>query len=190
MKLASHNSWSYLNPKKWWMKLIGFTAKCQDADIQEQYSLGVNYFDLRINFDDCLPQPVHGAVEYDNKSRNLQKSLAWLNNKGNIYVRVILDIRNRQKEKELQETLFKGFCKNLELDYPNITFCCGENISTKEVLYNFLPCPSCEEKYASVCKPRIIDDWYPRWFAYRNNRKLIEEGTDKEFLMLDFVNYQ
>ena len=34
MILGSHNSWTYLSPKKWWMKALAFTAKCQKYDIK------------------------------------------------------------------------------------------------------------------------------------------------------------
>ena len=37
MILGSHNSWSYLPPKHWWMWPFHFMAKCQRVDIREQY---------------------------------------------------------------------------------------------------------------------------------------------------------
>ena len=53
MILGSHNSWSYLTPRKWWMKLFRFVAQCQDYDIKTQYEqFGVRCFDLRLKFDD------------------------------------------------------------------------------------------------------------------------------------------
>ena len=52
MILGSHNSWSYLTPRKWWMKLFRFVAQCQDYDIKTQYEqFGVRCFDLRLKFD-------------------------------------------------------------------------------------------------------------------------------------------
>jgi len=48
MILGSHNSWSYLPPKKWYMKPFRFTAQCQDWDIKTQYEHGVRCFDLRL----------------------------------------------------------------------------------------------------------------------------------------------
>ena len=38
-------------------------------------------------------------------------------------------------------------------------------------------------------KPRIIDDWYPRIYAKLNNKRNIKLGTDKDILLIDFVNY-
>ena len=36
--IASHNSWTFGTPKKWWQKIINFTSKCQTLNIQEQYN--------------------------------------------------------------------------------------------------------------------------------------------------------
>lgn len=46
--LASHNTFTYLTPKKWWMRLINFAARCQSNDIDTQYSHGARFFDIRI----------------------------------------------------------------------------------------------------------------------------------------------
>ena len=55
---GSHNSWTYLKPKKWWMYLIRWAAKCQSKNIIEQYNAGVRCFDLRLkckeNGDMCI----------------------------------------------------------------------------------------------------------------------------------------
>ena len=53
MVLGSHNAWSYLPARKWWMKMLAFTAKCQKYDIQTQYEkYNSRCFDLRLTFDD------------------------------------------------------------------------------------------------------------------------------------------
>lgn len=49
--LGAHNANTYLRPRKWWMRLINFTSKCQKLDIEEQFEHGVRYFDLRIRYD-------------------------------------------------------------------------------------------------------------------------------------------
>lgn len=50
MKLASHNSMTYLPIKKWWLKPFRFIAQCQNKTIEEQYQAGVRMFDIRIAF--------------------------------------------------------------------------------------------------------------------------------------------
>ena len=65
--LGSHNSWSYLPVRKWWMKPLTFAAKCQDLNIKDQYNIyNVRCFDLRIRFDENDGLIVaHGIIEYD-----------------------------------------------------------------------------------------------------------------------------
>ena len=48
-KLGTHNSLTYLSPQ-WYFRWLNFTSKCQDLTIEEQYDLGVRYFDFRIKF--------------------------------------------------------------------------------------------------------------------------------------------
>lgn len=64
--LGAHNANTYLEPRKWWMKLINFTSKCQKLTIEEQLEHGVRYFDFRINFNEAKRMIVncHGLVEY------------------------------------------------------------------------------------------------------------------------------
>ena len=190
MKLASHNSWSYLPPMEWWMRLWRFTARCQDADIKTQYEKhGVRCFDLRVRFMYDRVYVVHGSMVYDYEPTDITRDLQWLNDKKDVYVRVILDVRSKKKCTSEQKAQFVDFCFEIEKGYPGIKFWCGERLYDHEVVYKFKNNPGCEEQYASVCSPKWIDDWYPRRFAKKNNKALYEKGTKKKFLMLDFVNY-
>lgn len=189
MILGSHNSWSYLKPRKWWMKPFRFMARCQDVDIKTQYDkYNVRYFDLRINFDTGGFVVVHSLMEYKITSIQLLDSLMWLNQKKDTYVRVVLDSRKKYLHQEVLNDWFTYFCRDVQKLCPNIKFCCGEDIITKEKIYPLPTGPSCEECYSSVQKPKLIDDWYPRLFALLFNKKIKNKGTDKEVLMLDFVN--
>ena len=64
--LGAHNANTYLKPRKWWMRLINFTSKCQKLTIKEQFEYGVRYFDFRIRYDKELGLFLncHGLVEY------------------------------------------------------------------------------------------------------------------------------
>ena len=191
MRLASHNSWSYLKPKKWCMRLFNFASKCQDADIETQYNkYGVRCFDLRIRFNNITLVVAHGCAEYSISSQELEDILMWLNSKKDAAVRVILEVRTKWQYSNLQRSLFRMYCSYIVKDYPNIKFWGGRNLYNWEVEYDFTYAPSCEEKYASVCSPKIIDDWYPRWFAKKHTKEIIEKGSSKDYLMVDFVNYQ
>jgi len=189
MILGSHNSWSYLRPRKWWMRLISFTAQCQEDDIFIQYSLhNTRCFDLRVRFKGDELVVAHGIIEYDIDKETLLDCLSWLNLKGDTYVRLIHEVRREKDYTQDNIDRFRKFAKEIDDRYDNIKFWCGKNLYNWECDYFFPNYPSCEEKYASVCNPKLIDDWYPRWFASRNNDKIKKEGTDKDILLIDFVN--
>lgn len=188
--LGSHNSWSYKSPKKWWMKPFHFIVRCQDFNIIEQYNLGVRCFDLRIRFNNKSELLVcHGLYTYNMNEEQLLSDLKWIDSKKNCFVRIIHETRNKSQYNTLSINKFIEFCESVRCDFPNIKFWCGKNLYNWENDYNFFYKPSCEEKYSSVCSPKWIDDWYPRWFAKRNNSRIIEEGTNKDILLIDFVNY-
>ena len=74
MKLASHNSLSYIKPKKWWEKLINFTSKCQSYDIETQYEYGVRLFDIRIRRAIIEPGSYYCTKSNIKKSGDVPKS--------------------------------------------------------------------------------------------------------------------
>jgi hypothetical protein len=188
MILGSHNSWSYLPPRKSWMKPIAFTAKCQDVNIKTQYEkYNVRCFDLRVKFDKKgNPIIAHGIIEYTTYE-NIISDLTWLNNKRDVYIRVILEARNK-KDYDIGKKYFARFCGALEYCFYNIYFWCGRNLYNWEEDYDFHFKPTYEERYSSVCKPKLIDDWYPKLYAKKNNKDNIKRGTDKQILLIDFVN--
>lgn len=190
--LGSHNSWSYLPVEKWWMKFLRFTAKCQDFNIKTQYEkYNVRCFDLRISFNNNASLIVsHGIIRYKISAKDLLNDLSWLNNKKDCYVRVLNEVRNKSKYSSFEVELFTLFCSNLEVLYPNIKFWCGRNLYNWNIDYTFKYNPSCEENYSSVHSPKLIDDWYPRLYAYHNNKHILKKGTDKDILLIDFVNYE
>lgn len=190
MIIGSHNSWSYLSPRKWWMKLISFTAKCQSYNISDQYKLGVKCFDLRIRFEKNNELIIaHGIIEYDILEEELFDDLEYLNSKGDVCIRILHEVRTKKLHTEEAIENFVDFIIKLQCRFTNIKFWCGRNLYNWKYDYEFPYKPTCEEKYASVCSPKLIDDWCPRLFAYLNNKKIIKEGTDKDILLIDFVNY-
>lgn len=190
-QLGSHNSWSYLPVKKWWMKPLRFTAQCQDVNIITQYSdYNVRCFDLRVRFDKHKLIIAHGIIEYNISEQLFYSTLDLLNRFGDVSIRVVHEIRNKRQHTEERINQFITFCSQLEEKYPNIKFWYGMNLLSKQTIdYKFDYNPSCEEIYSSVCKPKLIDDWYPRWFAKNNNEDILKKGTNKDILLIDFVNY-
>ena len=191
MIIGSHNSWSYLTPKKWWMKLLAFTAKCQNVDIKTQYEeYGVRCFDLRVRFNKDEGLIVaHGIIEYDINWVDIMFWLNYLNEKGDCYVRVLHEVRSEKEYNVYSIEQFKSFCSDIVCEFNNIKFWCGRNLYNWEFDYKFSEEPSCEENYSSVKAPKLIDDWYPLIYAKKHNKEIIQLGTDKDILLIDFVNY-
>lgn len=191
MILGSHNSWSYLKPRKWWMRLFNLASKCQDVGIASQYiHYNVRCFDLRIRFTekDYL-QVAHGLAVYDTTLQELLDDLQFIDFLGDCSIRIIHEVRNKSQYTSYSVREFVKFCDYIKSAYPHIRFWCGKNLYNWETDYAFSYQPSCEERYSSVCSPKLLDDWYPRLYAYLHNRKIIKKGTDKDILLIDFVNY-
>ena len=193
MILGSHNSWSYLKPQKWWMRLLSFTAKCQCKTIEEQYEkYGVRCFDLRLRYINGEAYVVHNDFVYGKFWGEISQTLQWLNDKRDVAIRVIHDVRTKSKYKPLSVKLFKDDCKRLEEEYPNILFWNGKNLYNLEYDYNFEYFPKCIEKYSSVCPPRILDDWLPFLYATIKNKWIYRryklDNTYTSILLIDFVN--
>ena len=214
MIIGSHNSWTYLPPKQWWLRPFAFMARCQSASITEQYEkYGVKCFDLRILYDDKGNLSVaHGKFKYKISQSELLTQLEWLNEKENCFVRVLNDARNKAAYTASSVEYFKILCHTIEKAYPNIWFFCGRNLYNWEVDYSFSPPPNapqslipalsvgnsstvaqaseptCHEDHASVSSPKIIDDWFPWVYAKLNNHSILSKGTDKDILLIDFVN--
>lgn len=169
------------------MRPFAFMARCQCKTIQEQYDLGVRCFDLRVRWERWQFVVAHGMVVYDITEQQLMEHLRFLDEKGDCMVRVIHETRTK-KQYEPSEPFFQSFCYRVRGDYQHIRFWCGRNLYNWEYDYQFGDNTTYEEKYASVCKPRIIDDWWPWLFARLHNRKIRQKGTDKDVLLIDYVN--
>lgn len=190
MVIQSHNSWSYLAPKKWWMYLIRFTSKCQSKTIKQQYNdYDTKSFDIRVRFDKYGNLIMaHGIVEFSYSYDDLMKDLEYLNEKGNIIIRVLYEVRTKKDYETLDKNYFINFCKEIESKFKNIVFYAGRNLYDSRVEYDFGNNITDEGKYSSVCNPKLIDDWFPWLYARFHNKKNIEIGTDKDVLSIDFVN--
>ena len=191
MILGSHNSWTYLKPKKWWMRLIAWTARCQSDCIAEQYLDGVRCFDLRIKRGKdgnlCV---AHGLVEYDITKTELFGQVYELDARGDVYIRVLHEVRN-ESELTLEELdWFRHMCYDLQQVFRNIKFFCGRNLVNWNIDYFFSQSElSIEDGYGSVRHPRSIYALWPWVYAWLHNDIELAFGTEKEVMMIDFVNY-
>ena len=191
MQLISHNSFTFAQPKKWWMRLLNFSAKCQDVNIGAQYEkYGIRAFDLRLRFhvENRILQEdvVHGLIEYD---YNYFSALQYLNEKGGCIVRVIHDVRTRKQYEQSDAQYFRFTCQSLQMFFKNIKFFGGTNLYNGKKEYDFGNDFSIEGCYGSQITPTWFWGLYPRLYAFLFNKKNIKLGTDKDLLMIDFVNY-
>lgn len=191
MILGSHNTFTYLPAKKWWMKIIPGIGKCQEVNYETQYAdYGVRLFDLRVRFDKHGKLVVcHGLAEYKMSKDDVIDFLSFLDYQGDSYCRVELELRSKSKDESFQKDCFKAFCTEITNLFPNVKFIGGDVMYSGENAYKFENSLAYEEMHASVCSPKIIDDWYPKYYAKRNNHTNIE-NFNGEALMIDFVNIQ
>ena len=191
MIIGAHNAWSYLRPKKWWMRLISFSARCQRCNIKEQYEKhNVRCFDLRIRFREGKPVICHGIVEYDYSYEELLEDLKWLHSKGDVIVRLLLELRSvKKKDWSKQKQLFNTFYNTiLKIFFPNIEFIKGRSLPDWDKVIKSTKEGNEVEDYASVSNPKYIDDWIPILYASINNKKALKKNIDKEILLIDFVD--
>ena len=190
MVIGSHNSWSYLPVRKWWMRPLRFMAKCQRVGINEQYVIhDVRCFDLRIRFEGDRLVVAHGIIEYMCDYLKLISYLDYLDRQGDCYVRVIHEVRTRKQWQKSNPIMFADYCGKFEKLFPRIHFWCGRNLYDWTADYKFKgKDPSCDEKYASVTNPKLVDDWWPWFYAWRKNKEIRKAGSDKDVLLIDYID--
>lgn len=203
MKIGTHNSLTYLTPKKWWQKLIKFTAKCQEVDYEKQYELGARVFDVRLWYDDDLKMEVrHGRIAYKIGYTVFFNMLDFLEEKGDCYVRLICEEDSFAKNDQTvinKEKRFIEDCRYVESLYNNIKFFGGNRKYDWKVLYNFKnkDVPNLIDRYSSTTSLfksdnkwlAVLDDLYPKLYAKLKNKRLVKEHDDKEgYLFIDFIN--
>jgi len=195
MKIGSHNTFSYLPVKHWYMWPVVWTARCQRVDFGEQWLAGARLFDLRVRFDkNGDPIICHGLIEFEAEKTFLDNIFKYLDYG---WFRVVLETT---KHDFVQESHFKTFCRHLQETYPKLTFFGGNNRADwncKSPIYDFrVPLEDLDDKYSSTTSLfperfealRVVDDLLPIFYAWRYNRKNREAGTKHEWLFLDFVD--
>lgn len=212
MKLCTHNTMSYLTPKKWWMKLIAFTGKCQRVNYIGQYMLGARGFDLRLFWDEKGELEFrHGILSYN--ADEIYNVLDFAQDNG-VIVRILLELRDftkgDQKRNGELKNKFREYCTQLEKMYPNIRFYGGRSTGSWEIIYEFKGGADLENEismYSSTTSLfgdkdsiwfkklwlRMLDDWCPWLYARLRNKKNIAEYSDMDdntYLVVDFIDIQ
>lgn len=143
--LGAHNANTYLKPRKWWMRLINFTSKCQKLTINDQFKHGVRYFDLRIRYDKKLGMFIncHGLVEYYESLSITVYNLTYLAAKiapEPIYIRFVYDdtFNNNIDDSDLTD-LFINQIYPILRNNKNIIWKLIKKSSWKYIVYNNRP---------------------------------------------------
>lgn len=186
--IGSHNSMSYLKPRRWYLRPFSFMARCQSKSLKEQYEkYGVRLFDIRVSFDkDGTPYFAHGLMQYKG---DVYKHLDYLNTKLNVEVRLLLE-EGWDDGSSFQETHFKAFCSKVKKKFKNIAFFGGIRKRDWTVIHDFkYKGPEYKDLYSSMQPPKY-DDLFPYWYAKNNNKKNIEKfgDIDDYYLLMDFVH--
>lgn len=191
MILGSHNSWTYLPIKQWWLYPFNFIAKCQEVDIRAQYEeYGVRCFDLRIRFNKKNEMEIaHGLVSYKISYSKLIEDLEYLNSKGDCYIRILHEVRN--KFQKSNQSLFRQYCEKFESEFKNIKFFGGYELLNNKALYEFSNSPRCIERHTSVQRP-IFDTtkMYAKWNNISNIALFNLSSENNDILLIDYVNIQ
>lgn len=201
--ICSHNSMTYLKPRKWWMRLLAFTARCQSKTIEEQYAAGIRQFDIRIRHTNYgTPVFCHGLIEYDYFVYDVFDFLA--KNK-DCKIRIVHEIPVKQMHdcdgkdiKQFVDTMFKQYGDSI--DMTGIICKLDWTIHIKldsNLRLNDYPCVT-KELYSScwtdvkyygkhVWHPRWLLSWFPWLYAVLFNKRNLKKYADSENLMIDFV---
>ena len=73
--IGSHDSYTYLPPKKKIFKIFSFLWKTQNKSIYEQILLGVEYFDIRVKYENGIWRLCHGLVDFNSTFTSLEEIL-------------------------------------------------------------------------------------------------------------------
>lgn len=183
--LGSHNSLSYLKPRR---LLDLFTlpwSKCQNKNIRKQYETGVRYFDIRIKLNKGNWHFVHNIVDFGIEKSDVYDYLNRVKEK--VYIRVILDQRKKPRDYKEQINSFKSHLYYLESTYTNIIF--DSAIIFWEWKEYLDPKIKVVENHFSV-KPK---KWWEyilgtRFFARKVRKENVEEINDSSMVALkDYV---
>lgn len=188
--IASHNTMTYKSPKQWYLKPFWFLAQCQSKNYIEQYNQGVRAFDIRVFWNPDI-EFRHGIFKYD--ASDIYKFLLFCNIKG-IVIRLMLEDRGGCSGQELE---FKNFCSMILKYYPNIKLYSGVKVNSGEVIYNFDSSYKENHYYSSKTSffkssnkyLALLDDWFPRLYAFINNKYNISEDKkyDNIIHLFDFI---
>lgn len=185
MILGSHNSLSFCKPV-WYMIPFRFLAQCQNKTISEQYDLGVKMFDFRLKKSNNKWYIAHGIMKFCDISK-LRQTLSYLDTlQDKIYVRFVLEYNSAPKNAESLTNEFTDLVEGLMDVYSNLHL---TEVRTKwdwKALYKDSKF-TMEDCYSSVKGNNFISKLLIKTWAKKHNKEVLEKGTKKKCLMIDYV---
>lgn len=196
MNLATHNSMSYLEPLRWWMRLLLPLARCQTKNLRQQWEEGVRLFDLRVRWNEsrCRWDFAHGPVTFEGMDiyGACTRLCIWSEDAGEkAHVRLILEY-NRKPSESYIPSLFADLAFHLSELYPELHFFeFRQKWNWHQVVLDKEP-PAFRQ-----CVGSMSGKWYgklwPWLYARRHNEAILNEAAIRsasypdEFTMIDFI---
>lgn len=184
-KIASHNSLTFAENINGNDRIVDRRNRCQSLNIREQYEAGVRMFDFRVRPDkNGKAQAAHGRIVYD---VNLEEEYEWLNGKGDVWIRIMIENSRLPWKKDRYFEWFRNYTAALVEKYPAIRFVGGYGArSGGQVASNLPHQPEIRQYIWQISESdKLIPS--PRQFAEENNSKNRKHINDSTWSMFDFV---
>lgn len=185
--LGAHNAMTAERPLQWWARAALFAVRCQREKVETLYEKGVRMFDLRLRLDRRGRwRFAHGRVMFQ---RDPEEVMAWLDERGDCLVRVVLEYNRAPRNAEAVTEAFRELMERWRTAYPWVRqFEFRRKWDWKKAYtYATEPEPDIYQAVSSMTGT-IIDDWCPWLYARTHNRDILAQGTDHEWLMMDFID--
>lgn len=180
--IGSHDSYTYLSPKKKFFKLFSFLWRTQNKSIYEQIQLGVEYFDIRVKYENGIWRLCHGLVDFNSTFTSLEEILKEFKD---YKVRLIL-------EKGSEEEFIKEI-NSIKYKYECLSFSCIKkgwkvlvNKDPKMIDYSYVPFLSNLSFWQNIKRMKWFNT-IKRW-AKKSNPIITKELIDSETVyFMDYV---
>lgn len=105
--LASHNSLTYLRPRRWWTRIFRSFWQCQDKSLIDQYAAGARRLDIRVRRTHRGQwRPCHGIIDLGKRNYPSLRALLQAHNYPlqDLSLRIVLE---RSSDLEADTHFFK-----------------------------------------------------------------------------------
>lgn len=181
IKLGTHNSLSY-HKCQWWLRPFSWIGKCQSLTIEEQYKLGVRYFDIRVKYTkEGKAISGHGLLTYN---INVEAILYQLHQKRDKDIVVRLFLENSKSNPRKDDKFFQRDVELWTEGFFNLTFVEGGcRYDYKTFIPQNISVRNCYAEYWKMkfCIPN------PKKWAKEHNEDLHKDDNKDEFSIYDFI---